>query len=88
MDVILIGVAAFVGGMIASLLGWAQAEEPFIFKKFLSSLIRALVAGIVIAIAYDYSGAITLVSYLVAFLAGAGVDAGGKRVSGIIKAML
>ena len=84
MEIIFIGVAAFLGGIIASLLGWTETKEPFNPRKFASSLIRALIAGVGIAAAFNYGGGIGLLNVLVAFLAGAGVDAGGKRVAGAI----
>ena len=87
MDVIYVGAAAFLGGMITALLGWTESAETFDVKKFMSSVIRSVVGAVVIAAAYDYSGAANpIIAYLMAFLAGAGVDAGGNRVAGAIAA--
>ena len=85
MEIIFIGVAAFLGGIVAALLGWTETNEAFDARKFCSSLIRAIIAGGVIAVAFNYSE-ITLLSFLIAFLAGAGVDAGGNRIAGAISA--
>jgi hypothetical protein len=86
MDVIFIGVAAFVGAMVAALLGWTESGEGFDARKFSSSIIRAIIGGVGIAAAWDYVGSITPIAYLLAFLAGVGVDAGGNRIAGAIAA--
>ncbi len=84
----LIAVAALVGGIVTALLGWTETTEPFNPKKFTSSIIRSLIGAVVIAVAFDAAGGISPLDYLVAFLAGAGVDAGGKRVAGALAARL
>lgn len=83
-----IGIAAFLGGVVMALLGWTESNQPFNVKKFLSSVIRALIAGVGIAAVFDYGANIGPLSYLVAFLAGAGVDVGGNRVAGAIAARI
>ena len=88
MDIIFIAVAAFLGGIVAALLGWAESQETFVARKFASSVIRALVGGIGIAAAFSYAGGVSILSFLIAFLAGAGVDAGGNRIAGAIVAKL
>ena len=89
MNIIWVGVAAFVGGIVAALLGWTESTEPFNVKKFMASVIRALVAGVGVAAAFGYgAGPIAGLSLLIAFLSGAGVDAGGNRVAGAIAARI
>lgn len=83
-----IGLAAFLGGVVTALLGWTESNQPFDAKKFMSSVIRALIAGVGIAAAFDYGGSIGPLSYFIAFLAGAGVDVGGNRVAGAIAARI
>ncbi len=83
-----IGVAAFLGGIVTALLGWTESNLPFNVKKFMSSVIRALVAGVGIAVAFNYGEVVGPLSYLIAFLAGAGVDVGGNRVAGAIAARM
>ncbi len=83
-----IGVAAFLGGVVTALLGWTESNLPFNVKKFMSSIIRALIAGIVIAAAFNYGETVGPLSYFIAFLAGAGVDVGGNRVAGAITAKM
>ena len=86
--VIGIGVAAFLGGVVTALLGWTESNLPFDVKKFMSSVIRALLAGVGIAVAFYYGETAGPLSYFIAFLAGAGVDVGGNRVAGAIAAKL
>ena len=83
-----IGVAAFLGGIVMALLGWTESGLPFDVKKFMSSVIRALVAGVGIAVVFDYGANTGPLSYFIAFLAGAGVDVGGNRVAGAIAARI
>jgi hypothetical protein len=88
MNILYIAVAAFLGGIVSSLLGWLDSGEAFVPKKFTASLIRALVAGIGFAVAYQFTDGMSPVDLLIAFLGGAGVEAGGNRISGAIKAAL
>ena len=88
MEVIYIGIAAFLGVVVAALLGWTESQELFDLRKFASSLIRAIIAGVGIAAAFNYVEPITPMRYLLAFLSGAGVDAGGHRIAGAIRAGL
>lgn len=91
MNIIHIAVAAFAGGIVSSLLGWFDSQEPFVIRKFAASLVRALVAGIGFAAAYQYTNGqytngLSPIDILLAFLGGAGVDVLGNRISGTIKA--
>ena len=88
MNVIWIAVAAFLGGIVSSLLGWFDSQETFDMKKFGASIVRALIAGIGFAAAYQYMNALTPIDLAVAFLGGNGVDVLGNRISGSIKAGL
>lgn len=86
LEVVFIGVAALAGAMFTALLGYTESQYPFNPKKFLSSVIRGLVGAVGIAALWDWSGSITGVSYLLAIIAGAGVDVGGNRIAGAISA--
>ena len=88
MNVIFIGVAAFVGGITAAVLGWLDANEPFEVRKFSASIVRALVAGVVFAVGYSYTNGLSPIDLGISFVAGAGVDVLGNRISGAIKAGL
>ena len=85
MNVILVGASALVGGMVAAVLGWLDSGEVFKARKFSASIVRALIAGLGIAVAYSYANSITVLDIVICFLAGAGFDAGINRISGAIK---
>lgn len=86
MNVVWIGVAAFVGATASAILGWLDSQETFDIRKFMASIVRALVAAVVFAVGYHYINSITPLDIGVSFLGGAGVDALGNRVAGAIKA--
>jgi len=82
--IILVFLTALSGGIATSLLGWAATTEPFTPRKFLTSVVKSFIGAAVIAAAFDYSGTTNMISLLLAFLSGAGVDAGVKRVTDAI----
>jgi len=86
MDVTLIAIAAFIGGAMASLLGYLEKSGPFNVKKFLASMVRSVFAAAGFAAAFNYAEAITAISFITAFLGGAGVDVLGNRISGAMAA--
>ena len=88
MNIIWIAVSAFVGGLIAATLGWVDSNEPFAARKFASSVIRAAIAAIGFAVAFNYNNHPAPLDILYAFLGGAGVDVLGNRVSGAIRSSL
>lgn len=75
-------IAAFVGGILAALLGWHKSGEPFHPLKFLASVLRALLAAFVAAVSYPLIGPVTVPILIGAVLAGAGVDSLGNRMTG------
>jgi hypothetical protein len=88
MEPLAIGLAAFAGGIVGSLLGWLDSQEAFNARKFILSVVHSLVAGIGYAYAYDYAAPLTLVSIFGAFLIGAGFDAGLNRLEGAVAARI
>ncbi|MDO8636422.1 MAG: hypothetical protein Q7R34_09315 [Dehalococcoidia bacterium] len=82
MDKLYIALAALLGGLVAALLGWLESNEPFNYRKFSGSAIRALVAGAVFAAGFVLSGTIGILDLLYAFLGCAGVDVFGNRIAG------
>ena len=89
MQAFYLALAAFVGGIIAALLGWLESQDSFQPKKFLASLCRALVAAAAaFAAAYYYSNEITPVEIAAVFVSGAGFDVLGNRGYGAVKALL
>ena len=85
MDLLWVGLAAGGGGIVAALAGWADNGGAFEPRQFLSSVIRALVAGGAFAIGYHFNGTVGVSDIIVAFIAGAGVDVLGNRVAGAMK---
>lgn len=86
MNVVWIAVAAFIGAVASALLGWFDSAEPFAARKFSASIVRALVAAVGLAVAYNYTNSISPIDLGIAFVAGSGVDVLGNRISGAIKA--
>lgn len=83
---LVVAIAAFLGGIAASIMGWLDSGELFVARKFVSSLIRAVVAGGLFALTYQLTGdGISVMDVIIAFVAGAGVDVLGNRVAGSIR---
>lgn len=85
MNVAYVVVAAFVGALVAAVLGWITTEEPFNGRKFGASCLRALLAAAVFGATFSYVNQLHPIDILIAFLGGAGVDVIGHRVSGSIR---
>lgn len=88
MNVISIGVSAFIGGIVAALLGWLDSGETFNIRKFSASIVRALIAGVIFAVGYSYANSLSPIDIGIAFVGGSGIDVLGHRISGAIKAGL
>ena len=84
--IVLVFASALLGGVVSALLGWVSTTEPFCARKFITSVIKALIGAVVITVAFDFSGTTAIILLLAAFLSGAGVDAGVKRVTNAITA--
>jgi hypothetical protein len=87
--VILIAIAALIGGMLNALLGWAKQvpPAPWDWRSFVTSFISAIIGAGGIAVAYNYSGITsTALAVLTSFLSGAGWTSGVSRVAGTIGA--
>ncbi len=74
-----------IGAIFVAILGWGESGEPFDARKFGCSLGRAIIAGLIAAMAFQDIQEITAWTYLVAFLLGAGVDVAGHRASGVLR---
>ena len=85
MGILYVALAAFGGGIVAATLGWLDSGDFFEGRKFASSVIRALVAGIVFAVGYTLVGTVSIPDIAIAFVAGAGVDVLGNRFAGSIR---
>jgi len=85
MDMILVIVAAFSGGVVSGLLGWTQSGEDFVARKFCATVLRSLLAAGGMALAYPVVQTMGLIPGVIsAFLAGAGVDVLGHRLGGAV----
>lgn len=76
---------AVLGALLAAGGGWAESGEPFNMRKFYPSLLKAIIAGIVIVLGYRTTSEVNTFDFLLVFVAGMGFDAGGKRVTDAIK---
>lgn len=85
MEILYVALSAFGGGIVSAIMGWLDSGEVFIGRKFISSVIRALVAGGLFAVGYTLIGGVTIMDVIIAFVAGAGVDVLGNRVAGSIR---
>jgi hypothetical protein len=91
MVVVAIMVSALAGGILAGILGWLQQQPPIPFsgRSFAINVIVSLFGAVGIAYAFDYFGITSLVlAYLLAFLSGAGITAGGSRLVGAFAARI
>ena len=79
----IIAVSAAVGALSLSMLGWLKSGEAFQFRKFVGSAITAIVAGVGVAVTYNYGQGVTVIGVMGAFLTGMGADAGRKAIAKI-----
>jgi len=79
-QLVILATFAFGGAMLTAVTGWTESNEAFNIRKFFPSIVRALVACLIIVLGYQNVVALTVFDYVLAVLAGMGVDAGGKRV--------
>lgn len=86
MSTLLLALAAVLGALFSAALGWLDSGEPFNGRKFMSSILRAIVAGLITAGGFITTGAevVLLWDYFVAFLVGAGIDVFGHRLAGAV----
>ncbi len=84
-NLIIVTAAAIIGALFSGTLGWIDSGEPFIGRKFASTILRSIIAGITIAVGFVFVPDMNLfqliIDALFAFLAGAGVDVIGNRLA-------
>ena len=85
MGIIWIALAGFCGAITLSMLGWLNSGEAFEPRKFIGSLLTAVITAITIATTVGYTEDATLIEIFMAFLMGAGADASRKAVSDAIR---
>jgi hypothetical protein len=83
-SILLLTFLSIVGALFSAVLGWLDSGEPFAPKKFTASILRAVIAGIVSALGFSTLETVAYWDYALAFLAGAGIDVFGNRISGAI----
>jgi len=87
-QIVMLALASVLGAVGTAILGWCESGEPFTGRKFASSMLRAGFAGLVSAVGFSTTENPMLWDYILALLAGAAIDAGGKRISGAIAARI
>ena len=80
-QILLILVTVF-GAIIAAVLGWAESGEIFNPRKFIASIGRAILAGLLSSLLFQGVTEITVWLIVLALLTGAGVDVIGNRGAG------
>ena len=85
LQIFLVAMASVGGALLAACLGWLDSGQSFDARKFTSSLLRAVFAGLVFAAAnYALKDVLIPWDYIAAILGGAGIDVLGNRISGAI----
>ena len=79
---VLVTAAAFLGGIVAALLGWARSSEPFDGRKFIGSVALSLLAAVGVALAYQFGPTPGFRDLLMTFGVGAGIENLGQRAVG------
>jgi len=85
-NIMLLTFLSIVGALFSAALGWLDSGEDFVPRKFTSSILRAIIAGIISALGFSTIENIAIWDYFLAFLAGAGIDVFGNRAAGAIAA--
>jgi hypothetical protein len=85
-EMLIMALLAVAGAIVAAVLGWADSDAPFDARKFLSSIGRAIFAGLAVAATTLLipSAEANVANYVLAVLAGAGIDVLGNRGAGVI----
>ena len=79
---ILVALAAFLGGVASAVLGFLGSHEPFDERKFMRSMLAALLSGMGIALAYRFADGVGVRDLFMDFLSGSGVDVLSNRALG------
>jgi len=75
---------AVAGTIFAAVLGWLDSGETFNGRKFASSVLHAVISGIMIVVGYSFRTTVDWFDFLLIFSAGAGVDVILNRATGMI----
>ena len=80
-SVYLAGLLSSAGGILSALVNWLNSKEPFDARKFLSSVIAAVVSGLTFGLAYD-KVAVTPFAVVTCLLGGLGIDSAKNMALG------
>lgn len=87
-EILVLTMLSVAGALFVAVLGWLDSGEDFVARKFVSSILSAFLAGVLIAGA-SFVGMDSIANgwtYLLAFLSGAGIDVLANRGAGAISA--
>lgn len=83
MDRVIMALAAFFGGMASGYLGFLESGEPWSTRKYVATIIRSILGGLIFAVGYPIGDdGIGVLDFFYGVLGGAGVDVLANRVSG------
>lgn len=85
LQILAISLLSVLGAVTTATLGWLESDEPFNPRKYVASLLRATIAGLITALGFSTVTTIDAWDYIVAYLAGAGVDVFGHRIAGNLR---
>jgi hypothetical protein len=87
LEKLLIVILAVIGAILNAILIWSESGEPFNARKFLPSIVRAAITGGIVGVGQIalLTEITSIVTYFTSFLAGMGLDAGVKTVTGIAR---
>lgn len=85
MDLAILTLLAVLGALLVAIAGWTDSGEPFNIRKFYPSILRAITAGIIVVLGYQTVSSVDTFDFLLVFIAGMGIDAGGKRITDTVK---
>lgn len=87
MEVYSVAVAGLLGAILAGIVGFLKSTEPFNARKFLATVVTAVLIGAGLGVAYT-GATVGARELLMALMTGAGTDYGRNVLSGAIVARL
>jgi hypothetical protein len=89
LEILLLALAAIFGALGSGAIGWLDSGEVFDWRKYTSTMLRAIFAGLLFAFT-NFALRETIIpwDYLAAILGGAGIDVFGNRLAGAVAARI